>query len=93
MKIINNTEHTLNFQYGSEDIALESGDIFEFNCFQIEKLDEIKKLVNYGFVTLLDFDDEEESVPFDLLININTAKRTIEPRSTFFSLDFDKGID
>jgi len=92
MKIINNTEHTLNFQYGSEDIALESGDVFEFNCFQIEKLDEIKKLLNWNFVTLCDFDDEEESVPFDLLININTAKRTIVPEGTFKTLDFDKDI-
>src|ERR1700693_1054046 len=93
MRIVNNTEQTLTFEYGSEPIVLESADIFEFDCFQIEKLTEIKKLLNWGFVTLLEFDDEEEEIPFDLLMNINIAKRTIEPKGTFASLDFDKGID
>lgn len=93
MKIINNTENVLTFEYGDESISLEAGDIFEFDGFQIDKLTEIKKLVNWGFVTLYDSEDEEEPIPFDLLDNTKKAKKTIVPKGTFSSLDFDKGID
>jgi len=92
MNIINNTESTLTFKYGEEDIELEPGQVFPFDGFQIENLKEIQQLVKLGLVTFYDNEDTEEVIPYNLISNRDAARKLIRPKNigVFKHLNFDK---
>lgn len=90
MHLINSTDATLKFTYGRQSVVLESGELFYFDAFDLNKLTHIQELIQNGFLTLFDEDDDEGVIPFDLAHNReNSKKRIIRDNSVFDNVNFE----
>ncbi len=91
MRLLNISNSAINFIYGDKSVTLEQGDSFEFDAFQLNKLTDIRKMIELGWVTLFDEEDFDDVVPDSVFNYINKSKTT--KNSMFKNVDFDKEIE